>query len=64
MRSINIELLMGRNIGVSGHYYRPTESEVLEDYLKAVDALTIDPGQRLEKEKQELKSENTERSLG
>jgi monomeric isocitrate dehydrogenase len=51
---------MGHNIGISGHYYRPTETEVLEDYLKAVDALTIDPAQRLEKENQELKSEQAE----
>jgi site-specific recombinase XerD len=50
MKSINIELLMGHNIGVSGHYYRPTEQEVLEDYLKAVDMLTIDPTQRLQKQ--------------
>jgi hypothetical protein len=61
MKSINIEMLMGHNIGVSGRYYRPTESEVLEDYLKAVDALTIDPTQRLQKENQELKSEYSER---
>jgi integrase len=59
MRSINIELLMGHNIGVSGRYYRPTESEVLQDYLKAVDLLTIDPTHRLQKENQELRSENT-----
>jgi integrase len=61
MKSINVELLMGHNIGVSGHYYRPTEMEVLQDYLKAVDALTIDPTQRLQKENQELKSEYSER---
>jgi integrase len=58
MRSINIELLMGHNIGVSGRYYRPTESEVLQDYLKAVDLLTIDPTHRLQKENQELRSEH------
>jgi hypothetical protein len=60
MKSINVEILMGHNIGVSRSYYHPKESEVLEDYLKAIDALTIDPKQRLEKENQELKSENTE----
>lgn len=37
MKSINIELLLGHNIGVSGSYYKPTEKEVLQDYLKAVD---------------------------
>ncbi|HEY7573327.1 MAG TPA: hypothetical protein VH796_18355 [Nitrososphaeraceae archaeon] len=32
---------MGHNIGVSASYYKPTEREVLEDYLKAVNVLTI-----------------------
>ena len=27
MKSINVEMLIGHNIGVSGHYYRPTESD-------------------------------------
>ena len=42
MRPINVEITMGHNIGISASYYRPTEREVLEDYLKAVDLLTID----------------------
>jgi hypothetical protein len=33
---------MGHNIGVSKSYYKPTEHEVMEDYLKAVPLLTID----------------------
>ena len=41
MRPINVELTMGHNIGVSASSYKPTEKEVLEDYLKAVDVLTI-----------------------
>jgi hypothetical protein len=32
---------MGHHIGVSASYYKPTECEVMEDYLKAVDSLTI-----------------------
>ncbi|MGI0042377.1 MAG: tyrosine-type recombinase/integrase [Nitrososphaeraceae archaeon] len=50
MKSINIELLMGHNIGVSGHYYRPTEAEVLEDFKKAIDSLTISSENRLKKQ--------------
>ncbi len=42
MRPANIELLMGHNIGVSKSYYKPTEKELLEDYLKAVNLLTLD----------------------
>ncbi|MPZ07064.1 MAG: hypothetical protein GEU26_11730 [Nitrososphaeraceae archaeon] len=41
MRPINVEITLGHNIGVSASYYKPRESEVLEDYLKAVESLTI-----------------------
>ena len=41
MRPANVELLSGRDIGVSGSYYKPTQKELFEDYLKAVDLLTI-----------------------
>ena len=42
MKRINVEITMGHNIGVSGSYYRSLEKDVLQDYLKAVDELTID----------------------
>jgi hypothetical protein len=41
MRPANVEILMGHDIGVSESYWRPTEKEVLQDYLKAVPLLTI-----------------------
>jgi integrase len=41
MRPINVEVTMGHDLGVSESYWRPTEREVLEDYLKAVPLLTI-----------------------
>lgn len=41
MKSINIEKLLCHSIGISDSYYRITEKELLEDYLKAVDYLTI-----------------------
>jgi hypothetical protein len=41
MKPINVELTMGHDIGVSASYYKPTEVQVLEDYLKAADLLTI-----------------------
>jgi integrase len=41
MKSINIEKLMGHSIGISDSYYRITEAELLNDYLKAIDLLTI-----------------------
>ena len=39
MKPINVEILLGHNIGLSGAYYKPTEKEILNDYLKAVDGL-------------------------
>jgi hypothetical protein len=35
MKPINIEKLMNQSIGVSNAYYRATENDILEDYLKA-----------------------------
>ena len=58
MKSINIEMLMGHNIGVSGHYYRPAESDMLEDFMThAADALTIDNTQRL---RQQIETQSEE----
>lgn len=50
MKSINIEILMGHSIGVSDSYYRATEQELLVDYIRAVDYLTISKEHKLEKE--------------
>jgi hypothetical protein len=61
MKSINVELLLGHNIGISRSYYRPSEKELLEDYLKAVDSLTlnkINNNEKLEKEIDELREKN------
>lgn len=41
MKSINVEICMGHNIGVSRSYYKPSEKEVLDDYLKGVYNLSI-----------------------
>jgi hypothetical protein len=59
MRPANVELTMGHNIGISASYYKPTEREVLEDYLQAVELLTITGSeQKLSKEVQELKEKS------
>jgi integrase len=47
MMPINIELLMGHSVGLSDSYYRATETEILNDYLKATDNLTINEENRL-----------------
>ena len=42
MKSINVSILMSHDTGIVQHYYKPKEEELLEDYLKASDLLTID----------------------
>jgi hypothetical protein len=54
MKSINIEKLMGHSIGISDSYYRATENELLDDYLKAVPLLTISSEDRLQKDLEKL----------
>ena len=61
MKSINVEILMGHTIGVSNSYYKPTQKEILDDYLKAINILTINKSNNnhiLEKEVKELKEKN------
>ena len=41
MKSLHVEMLMGHNVGLAENYYRPTDQELLRDYLKAVPDLTI-----------------------
>jgi len=41
MLAANVELLLGHDIGVSSSYYKPREKDLLADYLKAVNNLTI-----------------------
>jgi integrase len=55
MKRINVETLMGHSTGISDSYYRPTESELLEDYLKIVAHLTIKSENRLKIEVEEIK---------
>ena len=53
------EMLLGHKIGLTGSYYRPTEQDMLEEYQKAEDNLTIDPANRLRKQ---LEMANVEKS--
>ncbi len=63
MKSINVEILMGHTIGVSDSYYRPSEKDILEDYLKSNDALTIlkNIDQIIAKEIRELREKDENR---
>jgi|SRR6476620_11008141 len=41
MLAANVDLLLGHDLGVSSSYYKPLEKDLLSDYLKAVNNLTI-----------------------
>jgi integrase len=59
MKPANVEVLMGHSIGISDSYYRPSDKDILDDYLKAVDLLTINTTQIvLEKQITELKEKS------
>jgi integrase len=60
MKPINVELLMGHSVGISDSYYRPTENELLQDYLRATEALTISQEKKLRNQVENLKVENAE----
>lgn len=62
MKPINVEWLMGHSTGISDSYYRPTEQELLEDYLKAISLLQISEISQARHESQEHK-ENFEHKL-
>jgi len=61
MRPINVETLMGHSTGISDSYYRPTEKELLEDYLKALPLLSISESEELKRVVQVEQRVNAER---
>ena len=60
MKPINIEKLLSHSIGISNSYYRPTDTELLEDYLKVSDLLMIDKQGKLQKELHKYEEKNQE----
>jgi integrase len=63
MKPINIEILMNHSTGISDSYYRATEAELLEDYLKAIDSLTINNQNRLQKQVAALSEKSREENI-
>jgi hypothetical protein len=51
------ELIVDHATQLDQHYFRPSEDQVLAEYLKAEPLLIIDPKNRLERENQQLKQE-------
>jgi len=50
MKPINVELLMGHSVGISDSYYRPTEKDILDDYLNAVPYLTTSEAEEVKRQ--------------
>jgi hypothetical protein len=53
------ELLCNHATQLDAHYFRPTQEQILQEYLKAESLLTIDPSLRLQREVQTLKVEKS-----
>jgi len=53
------ELIVDHATGLDSSYFRPTEKQVLEEYLKAEPYLTIDPSMRLQERVDTLEAEKT-----
>jgi len=61
MKSLNVEILMGHDIGLADSYYKPSEQELLADYIKSVDLLTIEIDRfKLERQVKELNEKSKE----
>jgi|tagenome__1003787_1003787.scaffolds.fasta_scaffold20983234_8 integrase len=52
------EMLVGHSTGLDKAYYKPQDDEILTEYLKAVDSLTINNEYRLEKKLGEYKQKS------
>ena len=53
-------MLLGHKIGLASCYYRPTEEEMYQEYQKAIDNLTIDPANRLQRKVEKLEVEKNQ----
>ncbi|MGH9998115.1 MAG: site-specific integrase, partial [Nitrososphaeraceae archaeon] len=53
------EMLLGHKIGLASCYYKPTEQEMLDEYFKAVNNLTINEENRLKIKIQKLEVEKS-----
>ena len=56
----NVELTLGHSMGYRGTYLTPKETEILQDYEKVIDRITIDEKHRLEKRNKELEAKQSD----
>jgi hypothetical protein len=50
MKPINVETLLSHSLGVSKSYWRPTSTELLDDYLKVQDFLLLGTEHKLQQQ--------------
>lgn len=62
MKPINVFLILDHDSGVSESYYRPTQREVLEDYLIAVPLLTLG-NNNYNYEKQQVENKHQDKEI-
>jgi hypothetical protein len=55
-----VELTQGHSIGMPGHYLRLKDWEILQEYEKVIDRITIDEKHRLKKRYEELKKNQSD----
>lgn len=53
------EMLLGHKIGLTSCYYNPSIDEMYSEYEKAIDNLTIDPANRLQRKIETLTIEKS-----
>jgi hypothetical protein len=59
MNHNNIKILMDHSLGESQNYHRPTEDEIFNDYINAIDLLTINEENRLREKVEKLEVEKS-----
>jgi integrase len=61
MQPLHVEMCLGHDTGISKNYYRPKIHDLFQDYVKAVDALTVNRDKvQLQKQVEKLKQETKE----
>lgn len=56
------EMMVGHSLGITSHYYRPTPRQLLDEYMKAVNLLTINEENRLKDKNLHLQNELKEQN--
>ncbi|MDR4490204.1 MAG: hypothetical protein R2685_04795 [Candidatus Nitrosocosmicus sp.] len=63
MKPANIELLLGHDIGISSSYYKPTEEDLLKDYLDHVEHLLISREGKIQSQMEKLSQQNESNTI-